>query len=33
MLIKSKMVGFWQRLVNGKQDKLSNKLMYSDGYA
>ena len=26
VLIKSKMIGFWQRLVNGKQDKISNKL-------
>ena len=24
--IKSRMIGFWQRMVNGKQDKISNKL-------
>ena len=26
VLIKPKMIGFWQRLVNGKQDKISHKL-------
>ena len=26
VLIKSKIIGFWQRLVNGKQDKISYKL-------
>ena len=25
VLIKSKMIGIWQRLFNGKQDKISNK--------
>ena len=24
--IKSRMIGFWQRMINGKQDKISNKL-------
>ena len=26
VLIKSKMIGLWQRLVKGKQDKISHKL-------
>ena len=26
IVIKSRMVGFWQRLVNGKPDKISSKL-------
>ena len=28
VLIKSRMIGFWQRIVKGKQDKLSNKLYH-----
>ena len=24
--VKARMVGFWQRLINGKPDKISNKL-------
>ena len=26
VLIQSRMVGFWQRIINGKQDKISYKL-------
>ena len=28
VLIKSRMIGFWQRIVKGKQDKISNKLYH-----
>ena len=28
VLIKIRMIGFWQRIVEGKQDKISNKLYH-----
>ena len=28
VLIKSRMIGFWQCIVKGKQDKISNKLYH-----
>ena len=28
VLIKSRMIGFWQRIVKGKQDKILSKLYY-----
>ena len=29
VLIKSRMIVFWQRIVKGKQDKISNKLYHT----